>query len=103
MRLTRFDLPPVQSALVIGHKSIIGPEAFRRALQEMMPDSFEAVDVPDSEVIQCVLVNVKHTRRIPPERLVALIVSHAEGIMDAGEALAVDLDIEARVQTEIEL
>ncbi len=103
MRLTRFDLPPVKSALVIGRKSIIGPEAFRRALQEMMPDAFLAFEVADHEVVQTVLINVKHTRRIPTEKLVDLIVRNAETMMDPTEALAIELDIEARVQSEIEL
>lgn len=102
VRIARFELPPVHSALVVGRRSPIGPKALLAALQEMMPDTFEALEL-EHEVIQAVIVNTKHSRRIPLPRLVDLLVANTESLIDESETLRVELDIEARVRIEVTL
>lgn len=100
LRLSAFHLPPVRSALVVGKRSSIGPNALEKALQEMMPGSFRRVDV-EHDVIQSLLVNEVHLRRLPEDELVALVIRHAEGIIDASETLHVEIEIELHVREDL--
>jgi len=102
LRLQRFHLPPVESALAVGKRAPIGPRALEKALVEIMPEQFERIDV-DHEIIEALLMNKSHLRRVPRERLVSLIVRHAERLMDATEILHVSMDIELSVAERLEL
>lgn len=102
LRIARFNLPPVKSALVIGRRSPIGPQALEKALHEMMPDSFRRVDV-EHEVIESILVNEAHLRRLPQEEVIALIIRNAEGTLDASETLHVELELELEIHEEFEI
>lgn len=102
LRMSRFNLPPVRSALVVGRRSGIGPKALEKALQEMMPGAFRRFDV-EHDVVEAILLNEAHLRRLSKDQIIALILRHAEGMLDASETLHVDLDIEVEVHEEFEL
>src|SRR5690242_15989269 len=92
LRMTRFELPPVESALIVGRRSGIGSIALEKALGEMMPGTFHRIEV-QHPIIEAVIVREPHFRRITQEGLVELLVRHAEGMMDETEALRVTADL----------
>ncbi len=101
-RLSRFRLPPVESALIIGKRAHIGPKAIEKALQEMLPGGFERIDVTHP-VIESILVNVSHLRRVPREKLIAFLIRHSEGAMESDDTLHVALEIELVIKEQLEL
>lgn len=101
-RLSRFNLPPVQSALVIGRHAPIGSTAMSKALDEMMPGAFRRFDV-EHAVVESVIVRDAHLRRVPSERLIPLIVRHAEQFMTDADMLHVDIGIEVHVSETIDI
>lgn len=102
MEISRFRLPPVSSALVIGKRTGIGPKAMEKALAEMLPEAFELVPV-EHPTIEAVLIRSMHLRRVPKDRLVQLIVRQAENLMDESEMLHFDLDVKVHTSEELEL
>lgn len=86
----------------MGLRSTIGPQALEKALQEMVPGDFRRIDV-EHEVVQALLVNEAHFRRIPEAKIVELILRHTEGMMDATESLHIDMDVAIESQEEFEL
>ncbi len=102
IKLSRFRLPPVESALVVGKRAVIGSNAMRKALDEMLPDQFTLVPI-EHPVIEALLLRTAHLRRVPQERLVPLVVKHAEAAMDETDMMHVDLTIEIHVSETIEL
>jgi len=102
MEITRFRLPPVESALVIGSQAGIGPRAMEKAMSEMMPGVFEIVEV-EHPVIEAVLVRQSHLRRIPKDKLVPLILRQSENLMDATDMLHFEIDVRVRTVEDIEL
>lgn len=102
MEITRFRLPPVESALVIGKRAGIGPKAMQKALSEMMPEVFVLVEV-EHPTIEALLVRAAHLRRVPQDRLVPLILRNCENLMDDTDMLHFELEIRVRTTEEIEL
>lgn len=102
VRLSRFDLPPVESALVVGRRAVIGSRAMEKALEEMMPEAFVRIDV-EHPMIEALLVRRAHLRRVPEETLVAFLIRHAEAVIDDTEMLRVSMNLEVAVTEELEL
>lgn len=102
MEISRFRLPPVESALVIGRRASIGPKAMEKALSEMMPGVFETIAV-EHPVIEAILLRSVHLRRLSAAKLVPVIVRKCENLMDDTDMLHFELDIRVRTTEEIEL
>jgi hypothetical protein len=102
LRLARFQLPPVQSALVIGKRALIGSRAMSKALDEMMPGSFRRIEI-DHPIIEAILIRDAHLRRVPEARLVPVIVRHAENFMSEADTLHFDIEIEVLVSESFDL
>ena len=100
--MTRFELPPVQSALVVGRRSPFGSKSLEKALAEIMPATFRRIEV-EHPVIEAVIVRESHLRRISEEKLVGMLVRHAEDMMDETEALRVTADLVISSSEDIEL
>lgn len=102
IRLSRFNLPPVQSALVVGRRASIGSKAMAKALDEMMPGAFRRVDI-DHPLIESILCRDTHLRRISSDKLVPLIVRHAEAFMADTDTLHFEINIDVFIRESLDL
>jgi len=102
IRLSRFNLPPVQSALVVGKRAPIGSRAITKALDEMMPGAFHRFEV-EHATIEAVVLREAHLRRLPAERLLPLLLRHAESFMSDADILHFDMAIEVLLRESIDL
>ena len=102
IRLRHFDLPPVESALAIGKKAPIGPNAMSKALEEILPGTYKNIPV-EHPTIEALILRESHLRLVPEKRLVALLVKHAESLMSESEMLHIDISAQVRVEESLEL
>jgi len=102
LRIERFHLPPVESALVIGRRAGIGPKAMSKALSEMVPDAFTLIEV-DHPAAEAVLVRNIHLRTIPADRLVSVLLRHCESLMAESDMIHVEMDIVVKAFEKLEL
>jgi hypothetical protein len=102
IRLKRFHLPPVDTAVIVGRRAMIGATAMLKSLEQMLPGAFRLVEV-DDPVAEAIIVREAHVRRIDPERLAQLILDAAEGAMGETEMMHVTVDVEIRYSTSMEL
>jgi hypothetical protein len=102
IRLAHFHLPPVESALAIGKKAPIGANAMSKALEEILPSTFKKIDV-EHPVIEAIILRAAHLQIVPKERLVALLIKHAEAFMSDSEILHVDIRVQVNVAESLEL
>ncbi len=102
IRLSRFNLPPVQSALAVGRHASIGSRAITKALDEMMPGQFERFDV-EHPSIEALVIRKAHLRRIPAERLIPVLLRHAEAFMSEDDMLHFDISVEVLISATVEL
>ena len=101
LKLSRFALPPVQSALVVGKRASIGAGALRNALDEAMPGAFIHIEV-EHPVIEAILIRSAHLRRVPTEHLVPVLIRNAEAFMGETDTMHFDIGIEVQMQESIE-
>lgn len=102
IRLQRFALPPVQSALVIGRRALIGSRAMGKALDEMMPGAFRRIEV-EHPTVEAILIREAHLRRVPEERLIPTLLRYAERFMDEADTLHMDVDIAVTIDEAVQL
>lgn len=102
MEFSRFSIPPIVSALVLGRRANIGLNAMTKAIDEMSPGMFKAIRV-DHEIIEGLIVRESDLRKVPEKELVPLILKHAEKIMDERDSLHVIIDITVTVVEEVDL
>lgn len=102
LRLSRFRLPPVESALAIGRRAVIGSNAMAKALEEMLPGQFQKIDV-EHELIEAIIVRKVHLTRVPEDRLVPILLRHAERFMSDTDTLHFDLALEVSVSESLEI
>lgn len=102
MRLSKFHLPPVQDALVVGKKAPIGSEAILAALEEMTPGRYERIPV-EHPTIDALIVLSADLRKIPRDDLTKILVRSAGPILDPGETLHIGLEIEIQVEQELRI
>lgn len=102
MEISHFHLPPVESALVVGKRAGIGPRAMEKALAEILPETFQLIEVEDP-IVEAIIVRRNHLRLVPEEKLIELILRNAAGQMEETEMLHFEIDVRVRATEEIEV
>jgi hypothetical protein len=100
LTVARFHIPPVESVLVVGTRAPIGARAMEKAFEEMMPNTFLRIEV-GGPTVEALIVRRSHLKRIPEEKLIGLVLRHAEDLMEDSEMLQVGLNIEVVANEEI--
>ncbi len=100
MSFRQCSLPPVQDALILGKKAPVGSEGVVRALQALSPGVYRLIRVKH-DVIESILVRESDLRKISEDDLVRVMIQHVGPIMDATDALNVQLDIRVTVNVEL--
>jgi hypothetical protein len=101
-RLSRFRLPPVESALAVGRRALIGSHAMAKALEEMLPGAFCKIDV-EHPVVEAIILRKVHLARVPQDQLVPLLLRHAERFMVDSDTLHFDIALEVSVSETLEV
>lgn len=103
LRLSEFEMPPMQDVLLIGRQAPMGPEAARRMVEAIAPDQYEVCLVDDA-AIEAIVVRRRLFDLIPKERMIELLLDEAEKF--AAEHLVIkgrlNIDMVIRKQVSIE-
>jgi len=99
---SRFSLPPIADALVVGKRANIGLNAICKACDEMTPGMFKLIEA-DHPVIEGLIIKTSDLRKIPENELVPLIIKYAERIMDETDSLHIVMDIKIIFEREVEI
>ena len=79
IRLSEFEMPPMQDVLFVGRQAPIGPEAARRMVDALSPDQYEIIPVSDGAV-EALVVRKRLFSIFPRERLIPLLLEESTGI-----------------------
>lgn len=99
LRFTQYNLPPLDSALIIGKRAPVGANGISRAFQELSPATFRLIPV-DHSVAEAVLVRVSDLRKLPQQELISRLLQLADEIMDETDTMHVALKFEVIVDEE---
>jgi len=102
LKLSEFDVPPMQDLLIIGKKAPIGPEAARRMADALSPGQFTLMRIEHPR-IEAVLVRNSLLQMMDPSLLTNIIVEEAERLILDNTVLRSELKIAISVEREVEL
>jgi len=102
MRLSEFEMPPMQDVLIVGRKAPIGPEAARRMVDILSPEQYEIVQV-DNPVIEAVVIRKSLTNMIERDKLISLILDEGGKIANESTIIKAHINIVLEVSKTIDL
>lgn len=95
MRLSEFEIPPMQDVLLVGKKASIGPEAVRRMVDSLSPDKYDIIRV-DHPIFEAIVIKTSLLKLVSQDKLLPVILE--EGSLIAGEESVVRAQISIVVQ-----
>jgi hypothetical protein len=99
LRFTRYELPPLKDALIIGKRAPVGAQSINRAFQELSPGAFLLIPIEHS-IVEAVLVRTSDLHKLPQQELLSRLLRQADQMMDESDTLHVALEFEAIVEEE---
>lgn len=102
LRLSEFEVPPIDDCLIIGKRAAVGAEGARRMVEAVAPGQYELIKV-DHPSVEAVMVRASLLKTLPQERLVSLLVEEFERSATDRVALKARIHVVIHVMRELEL
>lgn len=102
MRLSEFEMPPMQDVLIVGRKAPIGPEAARRMVDILSPDQYEIVKVEHPK-IEAIVIRKSLITMISKEKLVPLILDEGGKVASESTIIRAQISVVLHVSKSIEI
>ncbi len=102
LKISEFEMPPMQDLLIIGKKAPIGPEAVRRMAEALSPEQFSLIRM-DHPKIEAVLVRNSLLDLMDEQHLVRIVMEEAEKLISETTVLRSELRIAISVQREVDM
>ena len=102
MRMSEFEIPPMQDALIVGKLAPIGPEAARRMVDVLSPEQYEIVKV-DHPSIEALVVRKALFNLLPREKLISLLLEEGGKVANESAIVKTQINIVLQVSRSIDL
>jgi len=102
IRLSEFEIPPMQDALIVGRRAPIGPEAARRMVDILSPNQYEIIKV-DHPAIEAIVVRKALFNMLPQEKLIELLLEEGGKVANDSTIVKVQVSIVLKVSKSIDL
>ncbi|MCM8900102.1 hypothetical protein KVG29_02550 [Caldicoprobacter algeriensis] len=102
LRLSEFEMPPMQDALIIGRKAPIGFEAAKRMVDIISPNQYEVIKV-QHPTIEAVVIRKALMQMVACDRLISLILEEGGKVANEATIFKVQLSIVLCVSKTVEL
>lgn len=102
LKISEFEMPPMQDLLIIGRKAPIGPEAVRRMAEALSPDQYIIVPT-DHPKVEAILLRTALSEMMDRDTLVSIVLEEAEGVFNETMVLRSEIKVEIAVQREVKL
>jgi len=102
LRLSEFEMPPMQDVLIIGKKAPIGSEAARRMVDILSPNQYEVIGI-QHPVIEAVVIRKTLMQMVARDKLVSLILEEGGKVANEATILKAQLNVVLCVSKSIEL
>lgn len=102
MRLSEFEMPPMQDVLIVGKKAPIGPEAARRMVNVLSPDQYEIVKL-EHDHIEAIVIRKALLNMLPKDKLIELIIDEGGKVANESIIIKAQISITLQVSKSIEL
>ncbi len=102
MRISEFEMPPMQDVLIVGKKAPIGPEAARMMVDILSPDQYiiEKIEHPD---IESLVIKSSLLKMLSKENLVSIILEEGGKLADEKSIIKAQVNITLQISKSIEI
>jgi hypothetical protein len=102
MRLSEFEVPPMQDVLIVGRQAPIGPEAARRMADILSPEQYDIIKL-DHATIEALVIRKNLLNFIPKDKLISLILEEGSKIANESLIIKAQLNLVLQVSKSVEL
>ncbi|MHB8917125.1 MAG: hypothetical protein ACYC4H_03820 [Desulfocucumaceae bacterium] len=102
IRLTEFEIPPMQDILLVGKRAPIGPEAAKRMVDALSPEQYEVVPVEEGP-LEAMVVRKSLLKLIPKEKLFPIILEEGLKIATENMVIKAQIDVVVIIKRAIDL
>lgn len=102
LKISEFEIPPMQDLLIIGKKAPVGPEAVKRMAQALSPEQFSIIKLEHAK-IEAILIRDSLLQMLDERVLMQIILEEADRSISDNMVLRSELKISISVQREVEL
>jgi len=102
LKISEFEVPPMQDMLIIGRRAPIGPEAVRRMAEALSPEQFSLLKI-DHPKIEAVLIRSSLLEMLDQDQLMSIVLEEAERMINDSMVLRSELKIAVTVHREVDL
>lgn len=102
MRLSEFEMPPMQDVLIVGRQAPIGPEAAKRMVDVLSPDQYEIIKL-EHPLIEAIVLRKGLLSMLPQEKLLKLILEEGEKITNEHMIIKAQINITLHVSKSVDL
>lgn len=95
IRLSEFEIPPMQDVLLVGKRAPIGPEAIRRMVNALSPDQYEVIQL-NHDIFEAAVLKKSLGKLLPEEKLLPIMLE--EGARIATEKTVVKAQVNIVIQ-----
>ena len=102
IRLSEFEIPPMQDALLVGKKAPIGPEAVRRMVDALSPEQYEIIKI-EHQVFEAAVLKRSLLKLLPEEKLLPILLDECERVADEQAVVKAQVNIVIQVNRAVDL
>jgi hypothetical protein len=102
IKLSEFEIPPMQDILLVGKRAPIGPEAVRRMVDAVSPEQYEIVRL-NHEVFEAVVVKKSLLRLLPKEKLLPVVIDEGNRIASENMVIKAQVNITIQISRTVDL
>ena len=102
MRLSEFEMPPMQDVLVVGKRAPIGPEAARRMGDILSPGQYIVKKI-EHPSIEAMVVRKSLLAMVPEDQLISLMIDEVAEMIHESMIVRVQINVTVIVKKLIEL
>jgi len=102
IRLSEFEIPPVQDLLLVGKKAPIGPEAVRQMVDAVSPQHYEIIRL-DHEIFEALVIKKSLLKILPKEKLLPIVLEEGARVATKDTVLKAQVGIVIHVNRSVDL
>lgn len=103
IKLSEFEIPPMQDIMLVGKKAPIGPEAVRQMVDAVSPEQYEIVCLNDQEVFEAVVIKKSLLKLLPKEKLLSVVIEEGNRIANENMVVKAQINITIQVSRTVDL
>ncbi|BAF58981.1 hypothetical protein PTH_0800 [Pelotomaculum thermopropionicum SI] len=102
IKLSEFEIPPIQDVLLVGRRAPIGPEAVQRMVDILSPDQYEVLRVEEGP-FEAIVVRKSLCNLITREKLLEIIMEEGVKVASETAVLKAQVNVVLNINIEVEL